>query len=82
MVDELSLGLMPKVIDICYAAIAALKDQGLSILWWSNPPSAPWRWPMRSRCWRAARPCGKARRRGPDSTDMIDACLGLGGAED
>jgi branched-chain amino acid transport system ATP-binding protein len=32
LIDELSLGLMPKMIDICYAAISALKDDGLTIL--------------------------------------------------
>jgi branched-chain amino acid transport system ATP-binding protein len=32
LIDELSLGLMPKIIDICYAAIAELKQEGLTIL--------------------------------------------------
>lgn len=32
LIDELSLGLMPKVIDICYEAIAELKKDGLTIL--------------------------------------------------
>lgn len=32
LIDELSLGLMPKMIDACYAAIAALKSRGLTIL--------------------------------------------------
>lgn len=32
LVDELSLGLMPKMIDICYEAIAAFKKDGLTIL--------------------------------------------------
>ena len=32
LVDELSLGLMPKMIDICYGAIADLKSQGMSII--------------------------------------------------
>jgi branched-chain amino acid transport system ATP-binding protein len=32
LIDELSLGLMPKIIDICYEAIAELKEQGLTIL--------------------------------------------------
>jgi len=31
-VDELSLGLMPKVIDECYAVLETLKAQGLAIL--------------------------------------------------
>ena len=32
LIDELSLGLMPKVIDICYEAIAELQKDGLTIL--------------------------------------------------
>ncbi len=32
LIDELSLGLMPKIIDICYKAIMALKSNGLTIL--------------------------------------------------
>ena len=32
LVDELSLGLMPKIIDICYEVIAALNHGGLTII--------------------------------------------------
>jgi branched-chain amino acid transport system ATP-binding protein len=32
LVDELSLGLMPKMIDICYAVIADLKARGMTIV--------------------------------------------------
>jgi len=32
LIDELSLGLMPQVIDLCYEAIAELKTAGLTIL--------------------------------------------------
>ncbi len=32
MIDELSLGLMPKVIDLCYRALLALRDEGMTIL--------------------------------------------------
>jgi len=32
LIDELSLGLMPKIIDICYEAISELKNNGLTIL--------------------------------------------------
>lgn len=32
MIDELSLGLMPKMVDACYEAIAQLRDKGLAIL--------------------------------------------------
>lgn len=32
MIDELSLGLMPKMVDLCYRAIAALKAEGLTLV--------------------------------------------------
>lgn len=32
LIDELSLGLMPKIIDICYEAITELKKKGMTIL--------------------------------------------------
>ena len=32
LIDELSLGLMPQIIDLCYEAIAELKIDGLTIL--------------------------------------------------
>lgn len=32
MIDELSLGLMPKVIDLCYRALVALREEGMTIL--------------------------------------------------
>ncbi len=32
LVDELSLGLMPKIIDACYDALQKLRDQGVSIV--------------------------------------------------
>ena len=32
MIDELSLGLMPKVIDLCYQALRRLREDGMTIL--------------------------------------------------
>jgi len=32
MIDELSLGLMPKVIDLCYQALHKLREDGMAIL--------------------------------------------------
>ena len=32
MIDELSLGLMPKMVQLCFQAIAALKQEGITIL--------------------------------------------------
>jgi branched-chain amino acid transport system ATP-binding protein len=32
MVDEVSLGLMPKAVDLCYRAIAQLKETGITVL--------------------------------------------------
>ncbi|MGO1117788.1 ABC transporter ATP-binding protein [Rhodovibrionaceae bacterium A322] len=32
MIDEVSLGLMPKAVDVCYAAISRLREQGITVL--------------------------------------------------
>lgn len=32
MIDELSLGLMPKIVDLCYDAVRRLKNAGMTIL--------------------------------------------------
>jgi branched-chain amino acid transport system ATP-binding protein len=32
MIDELSLGLMPKVIDLCYQALIKLRSEGMTVL--------------------------------------------------
>ena len=32
LMDEVSLGLMPKVVDLCFAVIARLKAEGLTIV--------------------------------------------------
>jgi branched-chain amino acid transport system ATP-binding protein len=32
MIDELSLGLMPKVIDLCYQALIQLRSEGMTVL--------------------------------------------------
>jgi len=32
IIDELSLGLMPKAVDLCYKAIARLKEKGMTVL--------------------------------------------------
>jgi len=32
MIDEISLGLMPKVIDLCYRALLQLRDEGMTVL--------------------------------------------------
>jgi branched-chain amino acid transport system ATP-binding protein len=32
LIDELSLGLMPKMVDLCFEALAALKQEGLTVL--------------------------------------------------
>ena len=44
MIDELSLGLMPKVIDLCYRALIALRAQGITICSWSKTPNAHSAW--------------------------------------
>ena len=78
LIDELSLGLMPKMIDICYAAIADLKARGLTIVLVEQ--STPRALEVADQVtvlesgrvvWRGS--AGEARQ----STEMIDASLGL-----
>ena len=78
LIDELSLGLMPKVIDICYEAITELKNNGLTILLVEQSTQRALEV--------ADRVCvlesGKAAWKGTaekarDSAGMIDALLGL-----
>jgi branched-chain amino acid transport system ATP-binding protein len=83
MIDELSLGLMPKVIDICYQAIAELKEKGMSILLVEQSTQRALEvadevtvLESGATVWKGS--ASQAR----DSSEMIDACLGLSGAED
>ena len=78
LVDELSLGLMPKIIDACYGAIDDLKTKGMAILLVEQSTQralevADTVTVLESglQVW-----TGTARQ-ARHSTDMIDACLGL-----
>ncbi|WP_319409553.1 ABC transporter ATP-binding protein [uncultured Desulfosarcina sp.] len=78
LVDELSLGLMPKMIDACYGAIDDLKTKGMAILLVEQSTQralevADTVTVLESglQVWTGT--ARQARR----STDMIDACLGL-----
>jgi branched-chain amino acid transport system ATP-binding protein len=82
LIDELSLGLMPKMIDICYAAIAALKAKGMTIVLVEQSTQRALEvaddvtvLESGAVVWR-----GSARE-ARESTEMIDACLGLTPAE-
>jgi branched-chain amino acid transport system ATP-binding protein len=82
LIDELSLGLMPKMIDICYAAIAALKANGMTIVLVEQSTQRALEvaddvtvLESGAVVWR-----GSARE-ARESTAMIDACLGLSPAD-
>lgn len=45
MLDELSLGLAPIVIDAVYDAIQELRRDGVTICLWSKTPSVRFQWP-------------------------------------
>lgn len=82
MVDELSLGLMPKVIDICYAAIAELKAKGMSILLVEQSTQRALEVADEVTVLESGKTVWKGTAaEARDSTEMIDACLGLSGAE-
>jgi len=78
LVDELSLGLMPKVIDICYTALEALKKQGMGLIVVEQSTQRALEvaddvtvLESGQVVWSGT--AAEAR----DSVDMIDACLGL-----
>ena len=82
MIDELSLGLMPKVIDICYAAIAELKEKGMSILLVEQSTQRALEVADQVTVLESGKTVWKgSASEARDSTDLIDACLGLSGAE-
>jgi branched-chain amino acid transport system ATP-binding protein len=78
LIDELSLGLMPKMIDICYTAIDAFKAQGMAILLVEQSTQRALEvadtvvvLESGSEVWKGT--AGQAR----NSSDLIDAFLGL-----
>ena len=78
LVDELSLGLMPKVIDICYVALEELKKQGMGLIVVEQSTQRALEvaddvtvLESGQVVWSGT--AAEAR----DSADMIDACLGL-----
>lgn len=82
LVDELSLGLMPKMIDICYQALDALKERGLTIILVEQSTqraleAADEATVLESgrKVWEGTAAEARA------SSEMIDACLGLAQAE-
>lgn len=78
LVDELSLGLMPKAIDICYSAIEELKAQGMTIIIVEQSTQRALEVSDNVVVLESGRTVwsGTAEE-AKDSTEMIDACLGL-----
>ncbi len=78
LVDELSLGLMPKMIDICYGAIAELKAAGLAIVLVEQSTQRALEVADDVTVLESGRSVWKgSARQARESSDMIDACLGL-----
>tara|TARA_R110002110_G_scaffold83635_12_gene217132 strand:- start:116 stop:835 length:720 start_codon:yes stop_codon:yes gene_type:complete len=82
LIDEVSLGLMPKMVDICYSAISKLRGEGMTILLVEQSTSralaiADQVCVMESgrRVWSGS---GEDARRDPT---LIDAYLGVSGGE-
>jgi hypothetical protein len=61
LVDELSLGLMPIMVDLCLDALVKLKTEGLSILLVEQNTLVPWTSAIGFACSRRARRSSKAR---------------------
>jgi len=78
MVDELSLGLMPKAIDICYEVLKELNDQGLTILLVEQSTSRALDAADSVLVLESGNPVWQGTaEEANDSTDMIDSILGL-----
>jgi len=78
LIDELSLGLMPKMIDICYAAIAALKANGMTIVLVEQSTQRALDVADDVTVLESGRMVWRgSAREARESTEMIDACLGL-----
>jgi branched-chain amino acid transport system ATP-binding protein len=78
LVDELSLGLMPKVIDVCYAALEELKHEGMGLIIVEQSTQRALEVADHVTVLESGRvvwsgSVAEAR----DSADIIDACLGL-----
>lgn len=83
LVDELSLGLMPKVFDLCLEALIRLKNEGLAIVLVEQRTAqalevAEFTCVLSSGRIAYAGPAADARR----DTALMDLMLGLGGAPD
>jgi branched-chain amino acid transport system ATP-binding protein len=78
LIDELSLGLMPKIIDICYEAITELKKNGLTILLVEQSTQRALDVADRVCVLESGKAAWKGSAAGArDSANMIDALLGL-----
>jgi branched-chain amino acid transport system ATP-binding protein len=78
MIDELSLGLMPKMIDICYAAIDELKTGGMAILLVEQSTQRALEVADDVTVLESGKVVWKGTaQQARNSSDIIDACLGL-----
>ena len=79
LVDELSLGLMPKMIDICYQAVADLKKNGLTIVLVEQSTSLALEVADQILVLESGRAVWKgSAEEARGNTEVIDAFLGLG----
>ncbi|MBL0714935.1 MAG: ABC transporter ATP-binding protein [Desulfosarcina sp.] len=82
LIDELSLGLMPKVIDSCYAAITDLKEKGMTIVLVEQSTRRALEVADQVTVLESGKVVWRgSAREARESTAMIDACLGLTQAE-
>jgi branched-chain amino acid transport system ATP-binding protein len=82
LVDELSLGLMPKVIDICYRVIMDLKLRGMTIVLVEQSTSRALEVADEVAVLESGKDVWRgSAREARNSSDMIDAVLGLKQAE-
>ncbi len=78
MVDELSLGLMPKAIDVCYRVLEELKQDGMSIMLVEQSTQRALEVADQVTVLESGREVWKGTAaEAKDSSELIDACLGL-----
>ena len=62
LIDELSLGLMPKMVDLCFDALLRLKQEGLTMVLVEQNTARALMSPTASACWPRASPSIRAKR--------------------
>ena len=64
LVDEISMGLMPILVNRCFEVLKQLSEAGTTSCWWNRMPARRSAFPIAVMCWKPAISCLRARRPG------------------